>query len=158
LIYADLSVHDADTPPNVPIVPPEQDLLDALRYYSELLGGPFPASLGRGAGDELSPILNKKFHIEEGQKPNAEQKKELVEVGLKLALGETFVMELSPEADAHYAGKGVSLSAADTPIFWYRPKNSKKYRVVYADLSVRDADAPPSVPDAQPVQGRSGQK
>ena len=57
---------------------------------------------------------------------------------------------LPKEADSHYAGKGVSLGAADTPIFWYRPKDSKKYRVIYADLSVRDADTPPSVPVAQP--------
>ena len=40
---------------------------------------------------------------------------------------------------------------ADTPIFWYRPKDAKKYRVIYADLSVREADTPPSVPNAQPV-------
>ena len=32
---------------------------------------------------------------------------------------------LPPEADAHYAGKGVSLGAADKPIFWYRPKDGK---------------------------------
>ena len=53
---------------------------------------------------------------------------------------------------AHYAGKGVSLGAADTPIFWYRPKDAKTYRVIYADLSVRDADTPPSVPVVQPEQ------
>ncbi len=62
-----------------------------------------------------------------------------------------FVVELPREADAHYAGKRVSLGAADTPIFWYRPKNVRKYRVIYADLSVREADRPPSVPKAQPV-------
>ena len=57
-----------------------------------------------------------------------------------------FTVLLPKEADAHYAGKGVSLGAADTPIFWYRPKDAKKYRVIYADLSVREADTPPSVP------------
>ena len=59
-----------------------------------------------------------------------------------------FTTLLPKEADAHYAGKGVSLGAADTPIFWYRPKDAKKYRVIYADLSVREADTPPSVPVA----------
>ena len=63
-----------------------------------------------------------------------------------------FIGLLPKEADSHYAGKGVSLGAADTPIFWYRPKDAKKYRVIYADLSVRDADTPPSVPDVQPEQ------
>jgi hypothetical protein len=31
-----------------------------------------------------------------------------------------FANQLPPSADAHYAGKGVLLGAADTPIFWYR--------------------------------------
>ncbi len=45
----------------------------------------------------------------------------------------------------------MSLGSADKPIFWYRPKDAKKYRVIYGDLSVREADTPPSVPNAQPV-------
>ena len=39
---------------------------------------------------------------------------------------------------------------ADRPIFWYRPEDGKTYRVVYADLSVRDANAPPPMPAALP--------
>jgi outer membrane lipoprotein-sorting protein len=66
-----------------------------------------------------------------------------------------FVVELPRDADAHYAGKGVSLGAPGTPIFWYRPKDAKKYRVIYADLSVRTADTPPNVPNAQPARGPS---
>ena len=62
-----------------------------------------------------------------------------------------FAASLPPEADSHYAGKRVSLGAVDTPIFWYRPKDAKEYRIIYADLSVREADMPPNVPDAQPV-------
>ena len=72
--------------------------------------------------------------------------------------GVMFANELPPSADAHYVGKGVSLGAADTPIFWYRPNDAKKYRVIYADLSVRDADAPPSVPKAQPAPADAGLK
>jgi hypothetical protein len=75
------------------------------------------------------------------------------DVYMIITRGLGFVVEQPPEADAHYAGKGVSLGAGDKPIFWYRPKDAKKYRVIYADLSVRDADTPPSVPNAQPVPG-----
>ena len=67
--------------------------------------------------------------------------------------GLRFILALPPDADAHYAGKGVKLGAANTPIFWYHPKDAKKYRVIYADLSVREAAAPPNVPNAQPVPG-----
>lgn len=72
--------------------------------------------------------------------------------------GLSFALHLSPNADAHYVGKGVSFGAADTPIFWYRPKDAKTYRVIYADLSVRDADTPPNVTKGQPVPAPSGPK
>ena len=36
-----------------------------------------------------------------------------------------FAFALPTKADAHYAGKGVRLGAADKPIFWYRPKMRK---------------------------------
>jgi hypothetical protein len=85
---------------------------------------------------------------------------ELLKVQIPLQRGLLFAFALPSEADAHYAGKGVSLGAADKPIFWYRPKDSKKYRVIYADadLSVREADTPPNVPDAQPVPGAAKPK
>ena len=66
------------------------------------------------------------------------------EILRRVQRGLNFAYRLPPNADAHYVGKGVSFGAADTPIFWYRPKDSKKYRVIYADLSVRDSDTPPN--------------
>ncbi len=81
-----------------------------------------------------------------------------MDVQIRLQRGLLFALMLPTDADGHYAGKGVSLGAADKPIFWYRPKDAKKYRVIYADLSVRDADAPPSVPNAQPVPDSSNPK
>lgn len=80
------------------------------------------------------------------------------DVYMIITRGLGFVVELPREADAHYAGKGVSLGSPGTPIFWYRPKDAKKYRVIYANLSVREADTPPSVPDAQPVPAPSSPK
>jgi outer membrane lipoprotein-sorting protein len=85
-------------------------------------------------------------------KKNAEVgMKEFMKIQVPLQRGLIFVFTLPPEADAHYAGKGVSLGAADKPIFWYRPKDAKTYRVIYGDLSVRDADVAPTVHDAEPV-------
>jgi hypothetical protein len=102
------------------------------------------------------------FTSDRMQKPGGKQ--ELAETQAKLQPGLIFRVQLPPEADAHYAGKGVSLGAADTPIFWYRPKDSETYRVIYADLSVREADAPPNAPnapnapDARPVPAPSSPK
>ena len=76
----------------------------------------------------------------------------MAEALVKFHRGLMFTDQLPTEADAHYAGKRVSLGAAGTPIFWYRPKDTKAYRVIYADLSVRDADTPPSMPVVLPEQ------
>lgn len=80
------------------------------------------------------------------------------EILRRVQRGLNFANGLPRNADAHYVGKGVSFGAADTPIFWYRPKDSKNYRVIYADLSVRDSDTPPNVTKGQPVPAPSGPK
>lgn len=80
------------------------------------------------------------------------------EILQRVQRGLYFAYHLPPNADAHYVGKGVSFGAADTPIFWYRPKDSKNYRVIYADLSVRDSDTPPNVTKGRPVPAPSGPK
>ena len=155
VIYADLSVRDADMPPSVAATPPLDDLIDALRYYSELSDETFPDSLDR---KNLFQYREKKFGQYAGQRPTAKQVKECAEIDLKLQPGVAFAASLPPEADAHYAGKGVVRGKADTPIFWYRPKDAKAYQVIYADLSVREADTPPSVTNALPVPARPSQE
>ncbi|MBC8869480.1 MAG: hypothetical protein H8E44_08685 [Planctomycetes bacterium] len=122
---------------------------------TELNDGAFPDSL------DMRPIMQivaEEFVPGMGGMPNEEQMQKMTEAQNELQRGLMFAVLLPPEADAHYAGKGVSLGAADTPIFWYRPKDAKKYRVIYADLSVREADTPPSVPNAQPVPAPSSPK
>jgi outer membrane lipoprotein-sorting protein len=52
--------------------------------------------------------------------------------------GVTFYMMLKPQNDAHYVGGGVKLGTPDRPICWYKPTGAQKYRVIYADLSVKD--------------------
>jgi len=50
-----------------------------------------------------------------------------------------FVAKLPREESKwRYAGNGVKINTPDTPIFWYRPTGSDKYRVIYADLTVRE--------------------
>ena len=92
-------------------------------------------------------------------KPNEVEDQQNLKDLEKLARGLSFAFaQLHREADAHYAGKGVKLGTTDAPIFWYRPKNAEKYRVIYGDLSVREADVAPSVPNAQPLVSASGPK
>jgi outer membrane lipoprotein-sorting protein len=52
--------------------------------------------------------------------------------------GLQFYVMLKPENDAHYVGGGVKLGTLNRPIFWYKPTGAEKYRVIYADLSVKE--------------------
>lgn len=82
--------------------------------------------------------------IEKGNGPSAEQMKEV----LKIARGFQFVMFLTEESDAHYADKNAKRGAPNLAVFWYKPADSEKYRVLYADLSIKEADTTPNVPGA----------
>jgi hypothetical protein len=152
VIDADLSVHEADTPPSVHDVNLEKDLIEMFRQYSELSDGRFPTELNLG---KLVPVLMTKYYSpgqSQPQKRNAKEEQAIAEAQVKLLRGLTFLDLMPKEADSHYAGSRVSLGVADTPIFWYRPKDAKAYRVVYADLTVREAKTPPSVPYVLPEQ------
>jgi outer membrane lipoprotein-sorting protein len=138
----------------------EKDLVETLRRYTQLSGGSFPDAfdarairhLFRKHWEESHPKANPKTNRKLFEQQWDEQRQAQLDESTKSTHGISFVFDrLPPEADAHYAGKGVALGAAGKPIFWYRPKDAKKYRVIYGDLSVRDADAPPSVPNAQAV-------
>jgi outer membrane lipoprotein-sorting protein len=70
----------------------------------------------------------------------------------KQLTGFLFALELPAAADAHYAGKGVERGTADRPIFWYKPEGKAMYRVIFADLTVKDVDQAPDVADAVRIE------
>ena len=71
-------MRDAETPPSLPIAQPEQALLDMLRHYSQLFGGPFPNSLlQQPLITVVSTKLSLKFIAEGEQQPTAKQKQEM---------------------------------------------------------------------------------
>ena len=49
-----------------------------------------------------------------------------------------FVATLPGDSNWRYAGNGVKIKTPDTPIFWYRPTGSELYRVVYANLTIKE--------------------
>jgi len=52
---------------------------------------------------------------------------------------------LLPNGTWRYAGQNVSFGDPLTPVFWYQPQGSATWRVIYADLSVKDV-APADLP------------
>ena len=75
---------------------------------------------------------------EQTQKQMQEQMQKQMPLMQKRMRGITFYAMLKPENDPHYVGGGVKLGTPNRPILWYKPSGGSKYRVIYADLSVKD--------------------
>lgn len=67
------------------------------------------------------------------------------ELGMKLSRHLLFIRFFKGQGEWHYVGKDVKFGDAEKAIFWYQPKNSETYRVIYGDLSVKDV-APEDLP------------
>lgn len=111
----------------------EADFLEGLRLRAEMFGaGQFPDSLALEDYMKQVPEIIKKV---EKLNLSAEQN---VELEKKMGAHLLFLRFYKGEGKWYYRGKGVKLGAAETPIFWYRPKGSETYRVIYGDLHVTD--------------------
>ncbi|MBA7669707.1 hypothetical protein ES703_77840 [subsurface metagenome] len=133
-----------------PFKPPgEEDLIQALRLWSGTTNGKFPSELNIETLGEFIQVLKEKMGLkfEKGKASDLSNPKlhEFWRIWRRITRGIGFVSKLPSESDLHYAGKGVKLGDADTPIFWYRPEGSETYRVIYGDLSVKDV-APENLP------------
>jgi hypothetical protein len=124
----------------------EKDLIESLRMYCESSEGEFPAGLDAEAASRYSGYLVERNNADQVQRSTDE----LAQDSLRLYRGFSFATALAKDEkwDAHYAGAGVKLGTPDRPIFWYKPADSEKYRVIYADLSAGEVDAAPIVADA----------
>jgi len=119
----------------------EQDFIEGLRIRAELLGdGQFPDGVAVEDYLRQAPTMGKK--IEELGLSDEEG----TELGMKLARHLLFIRFFKGQGQWHYAGQGVKLGDADTPIFWYHPEDSETYRVIYGDLRVEDV-APENLPE-----------
>lgn len=132
--------------------PGEPALVDGFKAFTELSDGDFPDAL-----DTLSVSRTIAFVVAKNVASNAkdvsdELVQELMKQSVTIGRGFQFALLLPDSAEPHYAGKGVKRDDADTPIFWYKPEGTKKYRVIYADLSVKDADAAPQVKGAVRIE------
>lgn len=121
--------------------PSEVDVVEMLSLWVERTGK-FPSALTIESVKELRASLREKgvtFDRDKGLADPAFQP--LLNDFLKLNRSLKFVSGLPETADWHYAGADVPFGETTTPVFWYRPEGSAAYRVIYADLSVRDVAA-----------------
>jgi hypothetical protein len=144
-------------------LPTEEDLVNILRLTAEHNNGIFPSAIGQNkeymhaiqaaSQSEAEKLLKtteaQKLMNELRAKYGKDQPgfmKEWMKEWMKMVgpltqkhmKGMSFYGMLKPESDSHYAGKDVKLGMPDPPIFWYKPTGADKYRVIYADLSVKE--------------------
>ena len=119
----------------------EVDLIELFRQFRDHGRHAFPDTVDVRAVRQ-SPGFGASSKLTNGQRR---------EITDKIIQGAMFVVDLPPVSDAHYAGKGMKATATDAPLFWYRPKAKQSYRLIRADLSVVEVDAPPRVATAEAI-------
>ena len=148
-------------------MPVEDDLINVLRLIAEHNDGTFPAAIGMSSKEYQQAIqaasksevekfvkepetekLLEKLKAQYGKDTDGFMKawmKAMMPLNQKLTQkymqGMMFYNILTSANDSHYAGKDVKLGTPDRPIFWYKPTGADTYRVIYADLSVKEMSA-----------------
>jgi hypothetical protein len=119
----------------------EEDFVAGLRLLAEKVNdGYFPDGVAVEDFLKQVPAITKKT---EAMKLSSEEE---LELGKKIQQYLLFTRFFKGEGRWYYRGKGIKLGEADKAIFWYRPKGSKTYRVIYGDLRVEDV-APGNLPE-----------
>jgi outer membrane lipoprotein-sorting protein len=145
---ADYKVQSFDVDLATPV---EADLVQAFRTCLEFNNGVFPDSLDTTG---ISQLIIK--HIAgRGKAPTDDEMQQLMKQSIAIGRGFQFALSLPESAEVHYAGKEVKQDAKDRPVFWYKPAETKPYRVIYADLSVKDTDRTPQVEGAKRLERAS---
>jgi hypothetical protein len=113
----------------------ESDFIESLRIWADIIeGGQFPDSINLAEVVKIGPKLG------EGLKRANLTEQTAVEVATRFAQGIVFIRFFKGQGQWRYAGKGVNLGDANEPIFWYQPKDSQTWRVIYGDLTVDDVN------------------
>ena len=67
---------------------------------------------------------------------------EATQMGMSFGKGMMFHQMLEVgNIEWSYTGQGIKLGDAGKAIFWYKPKGSETYRVIYGDLTVKDVSS-----------------
>jgi hypothetical protein len=119
----------------------EQDFIESLRVWAEVMrDGTFPDAIGTENAMKQMPLLGEKIATSNLPEDHASRLAESFGKGMLFHQ----MLDIGG-GDWHYAGAGIKLGDGDEPIFWYQPKESQTWRVIYGDLSVKDI-APGNLP------------
>lgn len=132
-------------------VPDEADLITSLRMGCECSDGEFPASLSpEGIGEVTQRFISKLIEDADKSPANGQLSNEQLQQVAMFGRGFSFAtaQSINRESGACYAGNGVKLNSSAQPVFWYKPPAAENYRVICADLSVKEFATAPQVDGA----------
>ncbi|MBN2592517.1 MAG: hypothetical protein JXA81_03340 [Sedimentisphaerales bacterium] len=112
----------------------EKHLIEGLAVYPKYLDGKFCTRYG--GGRPLSDEVRKKC---KGEVEKIESWSDME--AHKSTLGCAFIEQLPEGSDYQYVGEDVKLGDAKKPVCWWKMPDSKTYRVIYGDLSIRDIES-----------------
>jgi len=120
-------------PMNLNLQPSEENFIKGLRVIAENLNyGLFPDDVSM---DYFYKWMNS-GSLAKAPPPSSTE--EALAGARDITNGSAFILFFPGEGKWTYRGKGVRLGETETPIFWYRPKGSETYRVIYGDLHVEN--------------------
>ena len=115
----------------IPFELTEKYLVEGLKIAAGHRGGKFPTKFGRGRPGQEA--IDKS--LEEGSRIVAP-----IEDDFACMLATEYFVRLPKGSEWQYVGEDVQLGDANTPVCWWKLPDSKTYRVIYGDLSIRDVE------------------
>jgi len=113
----------------------ENAFIETLRIWAQIIeDGQFPDSIN------LKDVINLGPKFDRGMKRAGLTEDEQAEVAMRWGQGLVFIRFFKGQGQWYYAGTGVKLGDEKAPIFWYQPKDSDTWRVIYGDLHVEDVE------------------
>jgi hypothetical protein len=117
----------------------EKHLMEALAFWTEVSEGSFPTKIEDfGDANQVKPLLVRKFRHNGDPKEEFEMAQRQMNLILKALW---FTQRKKIEGSWRYLGEGVTLGEGNKPVCWWRSVDSEKYRLIYGDLSIGDANA-----------------
>ncbi len=122
-------------------VPGEKNLVELLGDYARRMDGRFPVDLTMSTLLEaLKMSKEREAELDEAVLKGVELDEATKAWLVKAARGIGLVWAMPTDSDALYTGKGVELGQGDRPVFRYRPRGIRMYRVIFGDLTVKDVE------------------
>ncbi|TKJ35459.1 MAG: hypothetical protein CEE38_14900 [Planctomycetes bacterium B3_Pla] len=115
----------------IPFELTEKYLVEGLEIAANHRGGKFPTFFGRGRPGKEA----RDKHLEEASRIVAP-----IEDDFACMLATEYFVRLPKGSEWQYVGEDVQLGDAKKPVCWWKLPDSKTYRVIYGDLSIRDVE------------------